>query len=104
MSLCVLLLSEAVLFVGGTVHSMTPGEAPRLADVLVEEGRIVRVEPGIVGEAGVRRVDCTGKHLLPGLINTYINFNTHHNTYYTTTKITTIRDLGGEQTRLLTER
>lgn len=104
MSLCVLLLSEAVLFVGGTVHSMTPGEAPRLADVLVEEGRIVRVEPGIVGEAGVRRVDCTGKHLLPGLIDAYVSFDAHHDAYYTAAGITTVRDLGGEQTRLLTER
>ena len=38
-----LLLAQALVVAGGTVHSQVPGEAPRVADVLVVDGRVAAV-------------------------------------------------------------
>src|SRR3990170_4783726 len=55
---------------GGTVISMDPevGDLPA-GDVLVEDGKISAVEVGIEADAEV--VDCTGKILIPGFIDSH---------------------------------
>jgi cytosine/adenosine deaminase-related metal-dependent hydrolase len=63
-------VSERLVIRGGFVVSMDPavGELPN-ADVLVEDGKIVEIGPGLdVGDAEV--VDATGKIVLPGFIDT----------------------------------
>ena len=40
------------------------------ADVVIEDGRIVGVGPGLDGDEDV---DCTGKALLPGLFDTHVH-------------------------------
>lgn len=52
---------------GGTVH--TPS-GPVQADVAVADGRIV----GIGDYPGVRKVDCTGLDVLPGVIDSQVHF------------------------------
>jgi imidazolonepropionase-like amidohydrolase len=61
------------LFSGGRVLDGT-GAAPANADVVVEDGRIVEVGPGLDGD---ERVDVTGKALLPGLFDchTHVTFS-----------------------------
>ena len=61
------------LFSGGRVLDGT-GAAPANADVVVEDGRIVEVGPGLDGDEGV---DVTGKALLPGLFDchTHVTFS-----------------------------
>jgi imidazolonepropionase-like amidohydrolase len=57
------------LFHGGTVFDGT-GADPAPADVVVEDGRIVAVGPGLDGDAAV---DCTGRWLLPGLFDCHVH-------------------------------
>jgi dihydroorotase len=58
-----------LLLSGGTVVDPVAGKT-RPADVLVEKGRIVAVGSR-VRAAGAERLDCTGKHVLPGLVDTH---------------------------------
>ncbi|MGH2813631.1 MAG: amidohydrolase family protein, partial [Actinomycetota bacterium] len=53
------------LLSGGRVFDGT-GSPPREADVLVEDGRILEVGPGLDGDEAV---DVGGRHLLPGLFD-----------------------------------
>lgn len=55
------------VFHGGNVFdgTMAPITA---ADVVVEDGRIVEVGPGLDGDDGV---ECTGQTVLPGLFDTH---------------------------------
>ena len=55
------------LFRGGRVFDGTMAPVTE-ADVVVEDGRIVEVGPGLDGD---ERVDCTGQTLLPGLFDTH---------------------------------
>ncbi|HET6650211.1 MAG TPA: amidohydrolase family protein [Candidatus Limnocylindria bacterium] len=63
-----------ILFSGGRVVDGT-GADPADADVVIEDGRIVEVGPGLDGD---ERVDVTGKALLPGLFDchTHVVFST----------------------------
>ena len=47
------------------------GAAPAQADVVVEDGRIVTVGPGLDGDDGV---DCTGRTIVPGFIDSHVHF------------------------------
>jgi imidazolonepropionase-like amidohydrolase len=57
------------VFTGGSVFDGT-GAAPAAADVVIEDGRIVDVGPGLDGD---RAVDCTGATLLPGLFDCHVH-------------------------------
>jgi dihydroorotase len=45
----------------------------RAADLLVEDGRIARVEPGVVAPAGARVIDVAGRIVAPGLIDLHVH-------------------------------
>jgi imidazolonepropionase-like amidohydrolase len=57
------------VFTGGRVFDGT-GAPLAEADVVVEDGRIVEVGPGLDGDEAV---DCTGKAILPGLFDTHVH-------------------------------
>lgn len=57
------------VFAGGRVFDGT-GAPLAEADVLVQDGRIVEVGPGLDGD---EQVDCTGKAVLPGLFDTHVH-------------------------------
>ncbi|GIU98208.1 MAG: hydrolase [Actinomycetota bacterium] len=58
-----------ILFAGGSVFDGT-GADPAPADVVVEDGRIVEVAPGLDGD---EVVDCSGTTLLPGLFDCHVH-------------------------------
>jgi imidazolonepropionase-like amidohydrolase len=58
------------LFRGGEVFDGT-GAPPAAADVVVEDGRIVAVGPGLDGD---EEVDCEGRTVLPGLFDCHVHF------------------------------
>ncbi len=60
----------SLLIRGATVHTITQGTLER-ADVLVRDGRIAAVGTGLTAPAGVRTVDGTGRHLMPGIIDAH---------------------------------
>ena len=100
------------LFAGGLVFDPASGEVAG-ADVVVEDGLVVDVGPGLDGDASV---DCTGQTLLPGLFDCHVHttistidlladlatpfsyqfFQAEQNLAATLAAgITTVRDLGG---------
>lgn len=60
-----LLIREARLF---------DGEAPRTADVLVEDGRIARIGSGLPAREGVRVIEARGLSLLPGMLDLHTHW------------------------------
>ena len=62
------------LLSGGWVFDGT-GSPPREADVLVEDGRILEVGPGLDGDEAV---DVGGRHLLPGLFDCHTHVTLSH--------------------------
>ena len=60
----------SVLLRGATVHTVTNGTMEN-ADVLVEDGKIARVGTGLQAPRGVRVIDATGKHVMPGIIDAH---------------------------------
>jgi imidazolonepropionase-like amidohydrolase len=57
------------VFSGGQVFDGSGG-APAAADVVVEGGRVVEVGTGLDGD---ERVDCAGRTVLPGLIDSHVH-------------------------------
>lgn len=64
--------SEVVAIVGATVFDGT-GAAPRLANVVIRDGRIAEVGPGVKAPRGARVIDAKGEALLPG----FYDLHTH---------------------------
>src|SRR5436190_352252 len=58
------------VFRGGIVFDGT-GAAPAIADVLVEDGRIVEAGRGLDGDESV---DCHGRAVYPGFIDSHVHF------------------------------
>ncbi len=104
---------QRTVFRGGLVFDGT-GAAPAVADVVVADGLVVDVGPGLDGD---EIVDCAGRLVSPGLIDCHVHFmadgdfspNTHANTPFSTNfflaaermartlacGITTVREAGG---------
>lgn len=105
---------QTVVLVGGTVHTMVPGEAPRSLKILVHEGQIVElVAPGeplspVHDEEGQlvtpETVNVTGLHLLPGLIDGMVNHDADHDSLYVASGITLVRDQASQLNRVLVAR
>lgn len=61
-----------ILISGG--HVIDPGRLNGLADVLIEEGRVVAVGPGLRASAGATKIDATGRLVLPGFVDLHVHF------------------------------
>src|ERR1051326_4769502 len=63
-------MSEAILVKGGRVYDHDGDtDHPALADILVRDGRIAEVRPGIQADAQV--IDASGTLVLPGFVNAH---------------------------------
>ena len=60
--------AEMLVLSGGTVHPVTGPAIPN-GTVVVEDGKIRAVGPGLAAPAGARVVDCSGKHVYPGFVH-----------------------------------
>jgi hypothetical protein len=95
---------KALVLRGGTVHSMMPGEAPRVADVWIVDGRIRALGGEAPSGFEPQVLDVAGKHLLPGLIDALVNFDPEHDALYLAHGVTLVRDMGGDHFALTQER
>src|SRR5262245_4063962 len=95
---------RALLLRGATVHSMVPGDPPRVADVRIEDGHIRAIGPEAAGGAEPEVLELAGKHLFPGLIDGHVNFDPEHDALYLAAGVTLVRDLGGDHLALHVER
>lgn len=99
-----LLLAQTLLVGGGTVHTMVPGEAPRVADVLVVDGRVAAVGAGLEAPEGAQRVDAAGLHVVPGLIDGMAYHDAEHDLLYTAAGVTLVRDHGNDLAAIFAQR
>jgi imidazolonepropionase-like amidohydrolase len=61
-----------ILLVGGTIHTVSGAVIPN-GMLLFEKGKITAVGTSVNAPAGTERIDVTGKHVYPGLINAASN-------------------------------
>jgi imidazolonepropionase-like amidohydrolase len=90
---------EVVAIVGATVFDGT-GAAPRAATVIIENGRILQVGPGLKLPSGAKVIDARGKALLPGFFDLHTHWTPAGNpattpqiaTAYVAAGVTTVND------------
>lgn len=63
---------QVIAIMGATVFDAT-GAAPRLANVVIRDGRIAEVGPGVKAPRGAKVIDAKGEALLPG----FYDLHTH---------------------------
>ena len=67
--------TEKISLVGGTVINPADGKVLPNATVVIDGGKIERVSMGKQDAAGLgKQIDCTGKFILPGYIDTHVHF------------------------------
>ena len=98
------LLLEVVALKGAMVHSLADGAAPVVATVIVENDTIVAVGPDVAPPDGARVVDLSGLHLVPGLIDSFVNHDPDHDALYVASGVTLVRDTGNDLARMEGER
>jgi imidazolonepropionase-like amidohydrolase len=59
-----------IVIVGATIHPVS-GAPIKDAEILFEKGKIVALGKGLPLSEGVERIDATGKHVYPGLIDPF---------------------------------
>lgn len=57
-----------IALVGGTVHPITGADIPN-GTILFEKGKITAIGSDIALPSGTEKIDATGKHIYPGIIN-----------------------------------
>src|SRR6266568_5870042 len=66
---------EKISLVGGTVINPADGKVLPNATVVIDGGKIERVAMGKQDAATLgKQIDCTGKFILPGYIDTHVHF------------------------------
>src|SRR6476646_6861106 len=65
---------EHIALVGGTVINPADGKITRNATVFIHEGHITNITTNMVMKFGGRTIDCVGKFILPGYIDTHVHF------------------------------
>lgn len=98
------LLLQVVALEGAVVHTMEDGVAPAPATVLIEDGEITAVGPDVVVPEGATRVDLTGRHLVPGLIDGMANHDAQHDPLHTASGVVLVRDAGNDLDMVTTAR
>jgi len=66
--------AEKIALIGGTVINPADGKITRNATVFVDNGRITNIAANMVMKFGGRTIDCAGKFILPGYIDTHVHF------------------------------
>src|SRR5678815_5747049 len=62
----------AIFIAGG--HVIDPGRFNGVADVLIDEGRVVAVGPRLKVPAGCTKIDAVGRLVLPGFVDLHVHF------------------------------
>ena len=62
----------AIHIAGG--HVIDPGRFNGVADVLIDEGRVVAVGPHLKVPAGATKIDARGRLVLPGFVDLHVHF------------------------------
>ena len=69
-----ILHAEHIALIGGTVINPADGKITRNATVFIDNGRISSIAAGMVMKYSGRTINCVGKFILPGYIDTHVHF------------------------------
>src|SRR5262245_14478403 len=98
------LAAQTVVISNVTVIDMTD-RPPRVASVIVRNGRIAAIEAQALAPAGAIGIDGRGKFLIPGLWDMHVHvadIGVAGLGLFTAHGVTGVRDMGGNAPRLLT--
>ncbi|MFO1009862.1 MAG: hypothetical protein U1F29_07340 [Planctomycetota bacterium] len=98
---------QSVVLSGATVHTLVPGESPRPLEILVQDGKITALAAPGAADAfpkDARRVDVTGLHALPGLIDALVNHDPEQDRLYVASGVALVCDQGGDLSPAIAER
>jgi len=95
-----LILCQLIALEGATVHTMEPGQAAQVATVLVRDGVIEAVGTDLAIPEDAERIDLSGKHLVPGLIDGMANHDPEHDPLHTASGVLLLRDVGNDLERI----
>jgi imidazolonepropionase-like amidohydrolase len=89
-----------VMFQGAEIVDAANGAVLPARDVLVEDGRITVVRPGLDVPAGALVVPAHGRYLMPGLIDTHVHLDDDRDLLlFVAAGVTTVQSLGGSAVR-----
>jgi hypothetical protein len=97
-------LLDLIALVGGQVHTLQSGAAPVALAVVVDEGVIKSVCKLEEVPPKARRIDVTGRHIVPGYIDALAYHDSEHDRLYTLAGIVAICDHGNDLARVLSAR
>src|SRR6478735_795442 len=60
----------SMLIKNGTVLTITKGTLEN-TDVLIKDGKIVQISKNIAPPSGIKVIDATGLHVMPGIVDTH---------------------------------
>src|SRR5207237_10122655 len=66
--------AEKIALIGGTVINPADGKITRKATVFGDNESITNIAANMVMKFGGRTIDCAGKFILPGYIDTHVHF------------------------------
>jgi imidazolonepropionase-like amidohydrolase len=66
--------AEHIALVGGTVINPADGKITRNATVFIDNGRISSIATNMVMKYSGRSINCIGKFILPGYVDTHVHF------------------------------
>lgn len=82
-----------LLLKNGFLLNMETGNY-EIQDIYIEQNIIKKIDSNLHIE-GAKIVDCTGKWLIPGLIDMHVHIKKHFANYFTAAGITTVRNTAG---------
>ncbi|MDZ4773162.1 MAG: amidohydrolase family protein [Planctomycetota bacterium] len=97
------LLLQTVAISGGTIHTLELDQKPFVGTILIENSYITAVGENVTIPAGSATFDATGKHVIPGLVDGFVNLDPDHDALYVSAGVTLVRDAGNEHARILAE-
>jgi hypothetical protein len=98
-----LALFDTVVLSGAVVHTMDRDAQPAVMTIVIENDRIQAVGPDLPIPPGAKRIDLSGMHVVPGLIDGMVNHDPDHDRLYIDAGVTLVRDVGNDLTRVLAE-
>lgn len=99
-----LLLFQKVALVGGMLHSMVPGAKPAPGTILFDHGLIEAIGSSVDVPKDAKRIDISGKHVIPGLVDGKVNFDPDHDRLYLSCGVTLVREVGADCAQMTAER
>ncbi len=98
------LFLQSIALVGGTVHSMVPGQAPEVQTIWIENQTIRAVGVNLALPDGCEQIDIQGLHVIPGLIDGMVNHDAEHDALYLASGVTFVRDAGNNLSGILSQK